>query len=360
MNALITLDLAAVRHNLNAVRAKVPGAQILAVIKADAYGHGLIRMARAMDSAEGFAVARLDEALSLRHSGIEQRIVVLQGFVEPSELELMSQYGLEPVVHSDFQVEILEQSGHLDPLQAWMKLDTGMHRLGFLPEEYAEYHHRLGLCSAVRQPVHLMTHLASADERDHPTTTQQLNSFAAQLDGYSGERCIANSAGIMAWTAAHTCWIRPGIMLYGVSPFPGRTGDEEGLHAVMSFRTRLIAIKSLKPGARVGYGGDWVSTRWTRMGIAAVGYGDGYPRHAQSGTPVLVGGYRVPLIGRVSMDMINLDLTDTPEVKVGDEVTLWGAGLPVEEVARYSGTIPYALLCGITQRVKRVEIGASL
>lgn len=357
LNAYITLDLAAVRHNLATVRARVAEAQVLAVIKADAYGHGLLRIAKALQAVEGFAVARLDEALSLRQAGLGQRIVVLQGFVEPAELELMSQYGLEPVIHSGFQVDRLEQADSLDPLPVWMKLDTGMHRLGFLPEEFEALHRRLSRCPTVKQPVHLMTHLSSADDRNNPATPQQLQTFRTGLAGVSGERSIANSAGILAWNEAHTRWIRPGIVLYGVSPFTDRTGSMEGLQPVMTFRTRLIAIKSLQAGARVGYGGDWVCTRPTRMGIAAAGYGDGYPRHAVSGTPVLVRGQRASLIGRVSMDMINLDLTDCPAVEVGDEVTLWGEGLPVEEVARWAATIPYALLCGITQRVRRIETG---
>ncbi len=354
VNACIRLDLAAVRHNLATVRARVPGARVLAVIKADAYGHGLLRIAKTLDSVEGFAVARLDEALALRHAGMSQRIVVLQGFVEPPELELMSQHALEPVIHAGFQVGQLEQASGIQPLPVWMKLDTGMHRLGFMAGEVSGYYRRLSQCPTVRQPVHLMTHLASADEPDSSDTPNQLHAFRERLRGYPGEQCIANSAGILAWTATHTAWIRPGIMLYGVSPFAGRTGEQEGLRPVMSFRTRLIALKNLPTGARVGYGGDWVCSRPTLMGIAAVGYGDGYPRHAVAGTPVLVRGQRVPLIARVSMDMINLDLTDCPGVAAGDEVILWGDGLPVEEVARHAGTIPYALLCGITQRVKRI------
>lgn len=357
MNACITLDLAAVRHNLAAIRVRVAEARVLAVIKADAYGHGLLRIARALDSVEGFAVARLDEALSLRQAGLRQRIVVLQGFVESGELESMSRHALEPVIHSGFQVEMLERVEGFDSLPVWMKLDTGMHRLGFLPEEFEPFHRRLGQCPCVQQPVHLMTHLSSADDCDSPATPQQLNTFRSSLEGVSGERSMANSAAILAWNQAHSRWIRPGIVLYGVSPFTDRTGSMEGLKPVMTFHTRLIAVKSLKPGARVGYGGDWVCTRPTRMGIAAVGYGDGYPRHAVSGTPVLVSGQRVPLIGRVSMDMINLDLTDCPDAVAGDPVMLWGEELPVEEVARHANTIPYALLCGITQRVRRVETG---
>lgn len=356
-NANVTIDLSAVRHNLQKIREWAPGAQLMAVIKANAYGHGLIRMAQTLHDVEGFAVARLDEALALRNAGIKQRIVILQGFVEPEELDLMNQHDVEPVIHSCFQVEQLEQAAYSRPLTVWIKLDTGMHRLGFLPEAFAHYHARLSRCRSVAQPIAMMTHLASADELKSTLTGRQLELFQAQLNGLDGERSVANSAGLLAWDAAHTQWVRPGIVLYGVSPFPSRTGVEEGLKPVMRFRTRLIAIKTIQAGATVGYGGQWVCPHPTRMGIAAVGYGDGYPRHAESGTPVIIRGQRVPLIGRVSMDMINLDLTECPQARVGDDVTLWGDdGLSVEEVAHHAATIPYALLCGITQRVRRLEV----
>jgi alanine racemase len=206
----------------------------------------------------------------------------------------------------------------------------------------------------VRQPVPVVTHLANADVLNDQVTPQQLERFRRIAEDAS-ERSIANSAGLLGWQSSHTEWVRPGIALYGVSPFAERTGPDEGLRPVMTLKTRLIAIKSLPAGAPVGYGGDWVCPHPTRMGIAAIGYGDGYPRHAGSGTPVLVRGQRVPLIGRVSMDMINLDLTDCPEAVVGDAVTLWGKGLPVEEIARHAATIPYVLLCNVTQRVRMVE-----
>ena len=354
-NPQVTIDRAALRHNLRHIKACAQGSRVLAVIKADAYGHGLVRVARALDEADALAVARLDEALTLRKAGIEQRIVILQGFVDSQALEAIRAHRLEPVIHSGYQVEMLEQLDVATPLTVWMKLDTGMHRLGFLPAEFPVYHERLSRCRAVAQPVTLMTHLARADDWKHPATDKQLDVFRRTLKNREGEQSIANSAGILAWNEAHTHWIRPGIALYGVSPFPNHTGEEEGLKPVMTFHTRLIAIKSLAVGATVGYGGHWTCRRPTRMGVAAVGYGDGYPRHVKSGTPVLVRGLRVPLMGRVSMDMINLDLTDCPDATVGDEVILWGEDLPVEEIADHADTIPYTLLCGVMPRVRRVE-----
>jgi alanine racemase len=350
-----TLNLPAIAHNLERVRSFVPHAKVMAVIKANAYGHGLVRIARALPDVDAFAVARLDEGLVLRQTGIRQRIAVLQGFITPRELELHAAHALEPVVHSAFQIELLEQAHLSPPLPVWAKLDTGMHRLGLLAEEFPQCYRRLQTCASVAQPVPVMTHLANADTLNDMVTEHQLDLFRSLLGGET-ECSIANSAGLLAWDRARAEWVRPGIVLYGVSPFSCRTGADDGLRPVMSFRTRLIAVKHLQAGAAVGYGGDWICPHPTRLGVAAVGYGDGYPRHAQPGTPVLVRNRRVPLIGRVSMDMITLDLTDSPEAMPGDEVLLWGPDLPVEEIARNASTIPYDLLCGITQRVQMIEV----
>ena len=351
------LDMSALAHNLARLRERAPRAKIMAVIKANAYGHGAIAVARALAGADAFAVARVDEGVALREAGIRQRIAVLQGFICGEELELHSRYDLEPIIHSPAQVDRLETAVLARPVAVWLKLDSGMHRLGLDAEEFADCHRRLGLCQAARQPPSLITHLANADLLADPATFRQLDLFRGQAANLPGERSIANSAGLLAWENALAEWVRPGIALYGASPFPRRTGQEEGLKPVMTLRTRLIAIKPLKAGDAVGYGGDWVCRHATRMGVAAIGYGDGYPRHARSGTPVLVRGRRVPLIGRVSMDMITVDLGECREAEVGDEVTLWGEGLPVEEVARHADTIPYVLLCNVTPRVKRIERG---
>ena len=350
------LDMAALAHNLARLRERAPGSKIMAVIKANAYGHGAIAVARALATADAFAVARVDEGVALREAGIGQRIAVLQGFIGGDELALHARYDLEPVIHSEAQVDRLETASLDQPVAVWLKLDSGMHRLGLSAEAFARCHHRLSVCRSVRQPLFMMTHLANADALADPSTERQLDLFREQSTDLSGECSIANSAGLLAWDNALAEWVRPGIALYGVSPFPQRTGKQDGFKPVMTLRTRLIAVKPLMPGDAVGYGGDWICRDATLMGVAAIGYGDGYPRHARSGTPVLVRGRRVPLIGRVSMDMIAVDLGECQEAVVGDEVVLWGAGLPVEEVASYADTIPYVLLCNVTPRVKRIEI----
>ena len=354
--AHVVLNADCAARNLQRIRSLAPEARIMAVIKANAYGHGMVRIARALaGQTDAFAVARTDEALALRDSGVTQRIAVLQGFVCREELEAHQSGGLEPVIHSGWQVELLEKTDLSEPLKVWLKLDTGMHRLGLLPSEFTELLNRLRHCPNVVQPVPIMSHLSSADELEDPSTGHQLTLFREATRQVPAERSVANSAGLFGWQEAITEWVRPGISLYGVSPFPERTGIDEQLKPVMTFRTRIISIKTISAGSRVGYGGDWVCPHTTRLGVAAVGYGDGYPRLARSGTPVLVCGQRVPLVGRVSMDMITIDLTECPEAAVGDLVTLWGEGLPVEEIAREAGTIPYDLLCGITQRVRVIE-----
>lgn len=355
--ARAVLDMAAFAHNLACIRRMVPESKIMAVIKANAYGHGLVRAASALSGADAFAVARVEEGVALRKAGIGQRIAVLQGFVDEEGLRLIHRYGLEAVLHSRFQLDLLEQTELPDPIGVWLKADTGMHRLGLSEVEFAEARCRLAASPRVRQPVPVMTHLANAEATGDTATALQLGHFQ-RTAGVAGEFSIANSAGLLAWEAARRAWVRPGILLYGVSPFPGRTGPEEGLRPVMTLQSRLIAVKSLDTGDAVGYGGEFVCRRPTRMGIVAVGYGDGYPRRAPTGTPVLVCGRRVPLIGRVSMDMISVDLTDCPEAEPADTVTLWGQGLPVEEIARYADTIPYVLLCNLTQRVEMAEISA--
>jgi alanine racemase len=349
------LNLGAAARNLRQLRTVVPHARIMAVIKANAYGHGLLRMARGLSEADAFAVARTDEGLLLRTSGSTQRIAILQGFASREELQAHAAAGLEPIVHSDWQVELLETTPLAAPLRIWLKIDTGMHRLGMLPNEFDALLTRLRACPAIIQPIPIMSHLANADALEDDFTEQQLRLFRAATQSRASETSIANSAGLLAWQEARKEWVRPGISLFGVSPFPHRTGQDEHLEPVMTFRTRLISIKTVEAGARVGYGGDWICPHATRLGVAAVGYGDGYPRLAPSGTPVLIRGQRVSLVGRVSMDMITVDLTACPAAQIGDLVTLWGEGLPVEIIASQAGTIPYDLLCGVTRRVKFIE-----
>ena len=354
--AYAVLNQAALKHNLKRVRQCVPRAKVMAVIKANGYGHGLIRVADALREADALAVARVDEGIHLREQGTEHRIAVLEGFTCRDELEQHCRFDLEPVIHTPDQLRWLESGENRGSLSVWLKLDTGMHRLGVDGADFLSVHERLRRCHAIRQPVSLMTHLASADDLDNPTTEQQIRLFGELTAGCEGERSIANSAGILGWHQSHTDWVRPGIMLMGASPFPDRDGAAHGLLPVMTLHSRLLAVKSLEPGDAVGYGGDWVCTGPARLGVVAVGYGDGYPRSAKSGTPVLVNGRRVPLVGRVSMDMITVDLSDCPHAQIDDPVILWGRGLPVEEIARWASTIPYTLLCAITQRVRVFEM----
>lgn len=346
------IDLAALRHNLKRVRELAPKSRVMAVVKANAYGHGLALTAQALAGADAFAVASLDEAQIVRRAGLSNPVVLLEGVFSEQELEEAAQWDCELVVHDDYQLKLIEKSRLKGQLGVWLKVDTGMNRLGFPPAALPDVWKRLTKAKAVKQPLRLMTHFASADEVSNPKTLAQLEAFTAATAGFEAERSIANSAGILAWPQSHADWVRPGSMLYGASPFPTKTGADDGLKAVMTMETALIAVKKLRKGESVGYGGAFVAPEDMALGIAAIGYGDGYPRHAPSGTPVLVKGQRVPLVGRVAMDMIALDLRNLPGAKVGDRVVAWGPELPVEEIARAAGTIPLELLCGVTQRVK--------
>lgn len=356
--AFVHLDLEAARHNLAQVKRYAPDNKVMAVIKANAYGHGMARVAAALELADGFAVARVDEGVRLRAAGFKQPITVLQGFVCVDELMLMLQHQLAAVIHTSQQIEILqqhEQGG--DKLSVWLKMDTGMNRLGFKGSDFSAAYQQLLRCQRVEQPINLITHFANADDLLDDKTRRQMDLFNDAVKDYPGQRSIANSAGIIGWPNVISDWVRPGLMLYGCSPFAGKTGEDFGLKPVMSLYSRLIAVKNVAAGERVGYAGTWQCQTATRLGVVSIGYGDGYHRHTNSGAPVLVNGQRVPLIGRVSMDMITVDLNGLPSAQPGDPVTLWGEGLPVEEIARHADAIPYTLLCGITQRVRVIEQG---
>jgi len=323
----------------------------MAVVKANAYGHGIVPAAMALAGSDGFAVARFAEAIALRVAGIRHRIVLLEGVQDAEELREAAQHGFEPVVHELEQVALLEawRGEHLFP--AWLKIDTGMGRLGFRPEDLPAALARLASCRSIVRPMALMTHLAEAEVRDGERTRAQLECFNRATGGLPGERCISNSAGLCAWPAARADWVRPGLMLYGLSPFAGATGADLGLRPAMTLESRVIAVKELAAGDRVGYGGTWTAPRATRIAVVSAGYGDGYPRNTAAGAPARVNGARVPLVGRVSMDMLTVDVTAVARVAVGDPVELWGPGIPVETVAAAAGTIPYELVCGVSERV---------
>jgi alanine racemase len=345
------VDAAALKHNLSRIRELAPGCRVLAVIKANAYGHGLLTAAEALAGADGFAVARIEEALALREAGSRARVVLLGGFRDAGELAAAVRHGFEPFVHQGWQLDLLESLSDRQILRVWLKIDTGMHRLGFAPAQAAAAAARLAACPAVIQPAGLATHLSEAEAEDGSVTRAQLEAFAAATARLPGERCIANSAGLVAWPAARADWVRPGIMLYGISPFPERTGSTLGLLPAMTLETRVIALKDVAAGERVGYGGTWTAERASRIAIAEVGYGDGYPRAAANGTPVSVAGAPAAVAGRPSMDMLTIDVTGLARVAVGDRVELWGREVPVERVAAACGTIAYELTCRVGRRV---------
>ena len=359
------IRLGALEHNLDVIRQAAPDSKVIAVIKANAYGHGMVPVAQHLSHVDAFAVARVTEAIELREHGIDAKIILLAGVMNTAELAIAVQHGFEPVVHSAEQLDLLDacSDGAVD---VWLKFDTGMNRLGFDPADAGALIQRLRQSPGVKA-LRLMTHLASADEPGKQTTTQQLDAFRPIAAGFEGDVSIANTPATLGWPAianAHTefgfkgeSWIRPGIALFGISPFADKTGTELGLKPVMQFEARLIAIKPLRAGDRVGYKGAYTADSDTTLGIISAGYGDGYSRHFRSGTPVLVNGRRVPVIGNVSMDMIAVDLGDAQGDRVGDIATLWGEGLPVEEVAPFADAIPYELVCGVMNREASEIVG---
>ncbi len=348
-------DAGSLRHNLARVRALAPGCRVWAVIKADAYGHGIEWAAAQLDGrADGFAVSCVEEAVYLREAGVSSPILVLQGPRAAMDWKTCAAYRLQPVLHDEGQLPGLAAfHGELPGL--WIKLDTGMHRLGFPPLKAQILFEQLHRRPAARGGLGWLTHLACADQPGHPQNRAQLDQFAYSVSELPGHRSVANSAAVVSGLAGAGPpgeWVRPGIMLYGPSPLQGGEGPEQDLCPVMTVTAPLIAIKALEPGASVGYGATWSATRPVRAGVVAIGYADGYPRHAPSGTPVLVHGHACPLIGRVSMDMLEIDITSVPAARVGDWVTLWGDGLPVERIARFAGTIGYELLTRVSGRLR--------
>lgn len=367
-----SIDLAALRHNLARVRAMSSGARIMAVVKADAYGHGAVPVARALRElhagegsrlaarhaweADAFAVACLEEAMKLRAARIYAPLVVLEGVLSLEEARLCLRERIEVVVHDDWQLAVLEQLPRGAECRLWVKLDTGMNRLGFAPAEAAAVARRV----AARPEWTLrgwMTHLSRADD-DSDTSLAQAAAFDAAIAGLPGARSIANSAGVAAWPALHRDWVRPGLMLYGASPLPGRSGADLGLRPVMRLESRILALRDCRAGDSVGYGGGWRCERDMRIAVVAVGYADGVHRATPPGTPLRLRGVEVPLVGRVSMDMLTVDVSAVPQATVGDAVQLWGPALPAERIAGHVGTIAYELFCGLTQRVRFVHHGA--
>lgn len=346
-----TVSLSAIRNNLKLASDLSPGSRNMAVIKSNAYGHGAVAVARALQhEADALAVAYMEEAVQLRDAGIRAPILVLQGAGRARDFDEAFVQDLWLMVHNRQQLGWALEHPDLQALTLWLKIDTGMHRLG-IPVEEAPEAIELLTSSRIRQPVVLCTHLASADERDNSFTREQVASVTGLTKQGSLLVSIANSAGILFWPETHAAWNRPGYMLYGNNP-AGFSGEPvPGLQAAMTVSSELIAIRHLAPGESVGYGQAWKARVPSVIGAIPVGYGDGYPRHAVSGTPVLVNGQRAPLAGRVSMDSICVDLTGLEQVRVGDPVELWGQNLSVDEVAMNAGTIGYEILAGLSGRI---------
>ena len=340
------------RANLALARARAGGARLWAVIKANAYGHCLLRAARAFEQADGFALLDLNDAIQLREAGVRQPILLLEGMFDPGDLPIIAEHSLSVVVHCEEQLQWLEMAGLPNRLPVYLKLNTGMNRLGLGLKQFNACYQRL--CqSAGAGSITLMTHFADADGT--AGVAEQLERFNKTTANLDLPRSLANSAALLRFPETHGDWMRPGIMLYGCSPFSNRSAAQLGLEPAMTLSSELIAVQNLRAGDAAGYGATFVADKATRIGIVACGYADGYPRHAPTGTPVLVAGKRTRTVGRISMDMIAVDLSDLPEAGVGTPVTLWGKHLSADEVATAAGTVSYELLCALTARVPQVE-----
>lgn len=349
------IDLQALRHNYQLAR-ETTGAKALAVIKADAYGHGAVRVAQALEAeADGFAVACIEEALELRQAGIGAPILLLEGFFEADELALIVEHDFWCVVHSLWQLEAIEKAAVGKPLNIWLKMDSGMHRVGIHPAEYQAAYQRLLATNKVGKVV-LMTHFARADELNSVRTDEQVAIFQSARAGLGAELSLRNSPGVMGWPSVPSDWVRPGIMLYGATPFDQPQSVADRLQPVMTLESKVICVRELPAGEPVGYGGAFVTDRTMRIGVVAMGYADGYPRQAPTGTPVLIDGHRSQLLGRVSMDMLCVDLTHVPDAGLGSCVELWGKNILASDVAATAGTIPYQIFCNL-KRVPRLYSG---
>ncbi|OIZ99200.1 alanine racemase [Rickettsiella grylli] len=344
----VELNLSALCHNVKRVRDIAPRSKLLAMVKANAYGHGLLPIAKALTDIDGFGVSCSEEALYLRQAGLKQRIVLMEGIFSQDEISLLTDYELDTVIHDHHQLYLLSKHPLPRQVNVWLKINTGMNRLGFSPNDFDAVLDKLSR-HAWLNIVCVMTHFSNADNIRNTTTKNQIKLFEQTLKGYPFPTSLANSAAILASPHVHADWVRPGLMLYGVSPFSNSSGAQYGLKPVMTLKSEIISIHQLKKGDKVGYRGTWISPQSLRVGTVAIGYGDGYPYSAKSGTPILVNGKLTELIGQVSMDMLTVNLLNQLETKIGDSVVLWGAGLPVEQIAKRTSSFCYELLCGINR-----------
>jgi len=344
------IDLRAMENNLQVAR-RITDARLMSVIKADGYGHGLLRAAEALAATDGYALLDIQDAVRLRDAGFRQPILLLEGFFGADELPVIAEYDLTYVIHNAAQIAILDAYPGSGKLGVWLKVNSGMNRLGFAPQNVSQAMEQLRRHRAVRD-VTLMTHFANADESSG--VAEPLRLFNDVAAPYRVSRSLANSAALLRYPETHGDWVRPGIMLYGASPFADVSARQLGLKSAMTLSSRIIAIQQLRAGDEVGYGAMFRAEHAMRIGIVACGYADGYPRYALYGTPILVDGQRTITLGRVSMDMLCADLSALPQTDVGSRVVLWGDGLPIEEVARAAGTVSYELMCALTERVRIV------
>jgi alanine racemase len=343
-----TISVSALQHNLSVVRKHAETAKVMAIVKANAYGHGLIHVAHALNTADGFGTLNLSEAIDLREAGFEQDILLLEGVFDQEELRIAASFDISIVVHHTKQIEMLQSATLSRPIAVYLKMNTGMNRLGFVPAVYLSAYEQLNRCSQVGH-ITLMTHFATADEEEG--VAKPLQSFHETTKDLDQPVSLANSATILRHPEAHADWVRPGIMMYGATPVAGTSAESFGIKPVMQFSSEIIAVQTLEAGDSVGYGAIFTANHKMRIGIVACGYADGYPRHAPNGTPIAVAGLVTKTLGRVSMDMLFCDLTDLPEANVGTSVELWGKLVPVDAVAEASGTVGYELLCAIAPRV---------
>ncbi len=350
-NTIARIHPAAIAHNLGRVRELAPGSRVMAVVKADAYGHRLDLCLPALADADMLAVATLEEARAIRRLGSGLPVLLLEGVIHDGDLTVAADLGLELTIHHPTQMAALEKFGRSPAPRIWLKLDSGMHRLGIPADQAGAMHERLLRLPGVTR-VNLISHFASADEPDNELTARQIERFERMIEGLEGEHCLANSAAVLRYPHAHRDWVRAGIMLYGISPFAGTTGAELGLKPAMTLTSELMAINRVPAGETIGYGARYRASQDMTLGVAAIGYGDGYPRSTADGAPVLVNDQVCRLAGRVSMDMITIDLTQCPDAAIGDPVVLWGRGLPVETIAAHADTIAYELVCRVTRRVR--------
>lgn len=352
---IATLHISAMQHNLTVAKAHAPAAKIWGVVKANAYGHGLARALRAFSEADGLALIEVDGAVRLREMGWEKPILLLEGFFQPVDLAAVAEHRLEFAVHCNEQIEMIEQAAITAPLNVHLKMNSGMNRLGFTPDAFHAAYERVRAIPAV-QKITLMTHFANADDAANPglPLAEQVRRFKAGSAGIDAEVSLANSAADLLHPEVVTDWVRAGIMLYGGTP-GAKTAQEFGLQPAMTLTSEIIGTQDLVAGDAVGYGSRFITEQPMRIGVVACGYADGYPRHAPNGTPILVDGVKTRIVGRVSMDMITVDLTPVPAARVGSSVTLWGQGLPIDEVANAAGTIGYELMCALAQRVPVAE-----